>query len=52
MLPSARSLAGKHVPRVTFKTRANDRWQDVTTDALFIGSADDLEAHLGARKAA
>ncbi len=52
MLPSARSLEGKPVPHVTFKTRASDRWQDVTTDDLSIGSADDLEAHCGARKAA
>ena len=44
MLPSARSLEGKHVPQVIFKTRANHQWKDVTTD--------DLEAYFGARKAA
>ena len=37
MLPSARSLEGKRVPDVTFKTRANHQWKDVTTDDLFKG---------------
>src|SRR5476649_1848068 len=37
MLPSAKSLEGKRVPNVTFKTRANDQWKDVTTDDLFKG---------------
>ena len=35
MLPSARSLEGKRVPHVIFKTRANHQWKDVTTDELF-----------------
>jgi glutaredoxin-like protein len=37
MLPSAKSLEGKRVPNVTFKTRANHQWKDVTTDDLFKG---------------
>jgi glutathione-dependent peroxiredoxin len=37
MLPSAKSLEGKHIPSVTFKTRANDQWKDVTTDEVFKG---------------
>ncbi|XXG31681.1 MAG: peroxiredoxin [Ferrovum myxofaciens] len=37
MLPSAKSLEGKPVPRVTFKTRTNSQWKDVTTDELFHG---------------
>jgi glutaredoxin-like protein len=37
MLPSASSLEGKRVPNVTFKTRANHQWKDVTTDDLFKG---------------
>jgi len=55
MLPSARSLEGKPVPKVTFKTRADNRWQDVTTDAdtmLKYINPKALEAHFGARKAA
>jgi glutaredoxin-like protein len=39
MLPSATSLEGKHVPDVTFKTRVNFTWQDVTTDDLFNGKS-------------
>ena len=39
MLPSAKSLQGKRVPNVTFKTRANDQWKDVTTDDIFKGKA-------------
>ena len=35
MLPSAKSLEGKRVPDVTFKTRAKDQWKEVTTDAVF-----------------
>jgi len=37
MLPSAKSLEGKHVPSVTFKTRADNQWKDVTTDDVFKG---------------
>jgi len=37
MLPSARSLEGKDVPHVTFKTRAKNEWKDVTTDVVFKG---------------
>jgi glutaredoxin-like protein len=37
MLPSAKSLEGKRVPNVTFKTRTNDQWKDVTTDDVFKG---------------
>jgi glutaredoxin-like protein len=37
MLPSTRSLEGKRVPNVTFKTRVNHQWKDVTTDDLFKG---------------
>ena len=37
MLPSAASLEGKPVPRVTFKTRVNQQWKDVTTDDVFKG---------------
>lgn len=37
MLPNARNLEGKPVPKVTFKTRVNDQWKDVTTDELFKG---------------
>jgi len=35
MLPTARSLEGKRVPDVTFKTRADEKWKDVTTDDVF-----------------
>ena len=35
MLPSAGSLEGKRVPNVTFKTRTNDQWKDVTSDDVF-----------------
>ena len=35
MLPTAQSLEGQHVPVVTFKTRVNDEWKNVTTDDLF-----------------
>ena len=27
--------SGQTVPAVTFKTRANDQWLDITTDQLF-----------------
>ena len=37
MLPSAKSLEGKRVPNVTFKTRSNNQWKDVTTDEVFKG---------------
>src|SRR5450830_906435 len=37
MLPSAKSLEGKHVPNVSFKTRVNNQWKDVTTDEVFKG---------------
>ena len=37
MLPNAKSLEGKHVPNVTFKTRTNNQWKDVTTDEVFKG---------------
>jgi glutaredoxin-like protein len=35
VLPTAASLEGKRVPDVTFKTRGNDQWMDVTTDDVF-----------------
>jgi glutaredoxin-like protein len=37
MLPRAQDLEGKRVPNVTFKTRANDKWKDVSTDDIFKG---------------
>jgi glutaredoxin-like protein len=37
MLPSAESLEGKPVPKVTFKTRPNNDWHDLTTEELFSG---------------
>lgn len=37
MLPSAKDLEGKPVPKVTFKTRENEEWKDVTSDELFKG---------------
>ena len=37
MLPSAKSLEGKRVPNVTFKTRTDNQWKDVTTDDIFKG---------------
>lgn len=37
MLPSAESLEGKPVPKVTFKARPDDQWRDVTSDELFKG---------------
>jgi len=37
MLPSAKDLEGKRVPNVTFKTRVNDQWEDVSTDDIFKG---------------
>jgi glutaredoxin-like protein len=36
-LPSAESLQGRPVPRVTFKARPDDQWRDLDTDALFKG---------------
>jgi hypothetical protein len=35
VLPTADSLAGKPVPKVSFKTRADNGWRDLTTDELF-----------------
>ena len=35
MLPSAKSLEGKAVPDVTFKTRSDHQWKDLSTDELF-----------------
>lgn len=37
MLPNTSSLEGKRVPNVTFKTRNNHQWKDVTTNDLFKG---------------
>ena len=37
MLPRAKDLEGKPVPKVTFKTRVDDKWKNVTTDELFKG---------------
>ena len=37
MLPTAKQLEGKRVPNVTFKTRDNDQWKEVTTDQIFKG---------------
>ncbi|MHB8347533.1 MAG: glutathione peroxidase [Acidiferrobacterales bacterium] len=37
MLPSAKSLEGKHVPDVAFKTHTNNQWQDMTTGEVFKG---------------
>lgn len=37
ILPTAASLQGRPVPRVTFKARPDDQWQDIGTDALFKG---------------
>ncbi|MEX5744211.1 glutathione peroxidase [Massilia sp. X63] len=34
-LPTAESLQGRPVPRVTFKTRPDDQWRDIGTDELF-----------------
>ena len=36
-LPTAASLQGRPVPRVTFKTRPDDQWRDISTDELFKG---------------
>ncbi len=36
-LPTPESLQGKPVPKVTFKARPDDEWQDLGTDALFKG---------------
>jgi glutathione-dependent peroxiredoxin len=35
MLPTAKDLEGKRVPNVTFRTRENDQWKEVTTSQLF-----------------
>ncbi len=37
MLPTAESLQGKSVPKVTFKARPDDQWRDISTDDLFKG---------------
>jgi len=37
MLPSTKDLEGKRVPKVTFKTRVNEQWKDVSTDDIFKG---------------
>ena len=37
MIPTAESLQGKAVPKVTFKARPDDQWRDITTDELFNG---------------
>ena len=37
MLPSAKSFEGKPVPQVTFKTRSDNQWLDVSTDDVFKG---------------
>jgi glutaredoxin-like protein len=37
MLPSAKDLEGKRVPNVTFKTRENDQWKEITADGIFKG---------------
>lgn len=37
MLPSAKSLEGKPVPKATFKTRNDYQWRDVTSDEVFKG---------------
>ena len=37
MLPQAESLQGKPVPQVSFKTRHENGWRDLTTDELFKG---------------
>ncbi|VXB02519.1 glutathione peroxidase [Massilia sp. 9I] len=36
-LPTAESLQGRPVPRVTFKARLDDQWRDLSTDELFKG---------------
>jgi glutaredoxin-like protein len=37
MLPTAKSLEGKRVPNVTFKTQTDHQWKDVTSGDLFKG---------------
>jgi glutaredoxin-like protein len=37
MLPNAKDLEGKPVPKVTFKTRIDDQWKQVSSDELFRG---------------
>jgi glutathione-dependent peroxiredoxin len=36
-LPTAKQLEGKRVPNVTFKTRQNHQWKDITSAELFDG---------------
>jgi glutaredoxin-like protein len=37
MLPNAKDLEGKPVPKATFKTRVDEQWKDVSTDEIFKG---------------
>ena len=37
MLPRAQDLEGKPVPKVTFKTRQNEKWKDISSDEIFKG---------------
>jgi glutathione-dependent peroxiredoxin len=37
MLPQARDLEGKPVPKVTFKTRVGEQWKDIHSDEVFRG---------------
>jgi glutaredoxin-like protein len=37
MLPTPESLEGKPVPKVSFKTRKGNQWQDLSTDDIFKG---------------
>jgi glutaredoxin-like protein len=37
MLPNAKTLEGHPIPKVTFKTRTDHAWKDVTTDDVFKG---------------
>ena len=37
MLPNAKDLEGKPVPQVTFKTRVNEQWKDISSDEIFKG---------------
>ena len=48
MLPAAKELEGKPVPKVTFKTRVNDQWKTVASDDIFKGKTVVLFALPGA----
>ena len=37
MLPRPQDLEGKPVPKVTFKTRQNEKWKDVSSEEIFKG---------------